>query len=224
MPLFACRRRGVAASGRRPVWLGRRQAVRGKPASELLRGTDSAVNHGGADLQATDLLRIFRPTVPVVFDAQHRAALLGGDALAQYFVPACDIPLQVVQPHGQVDLPNAAPLLHGEGHLVPLIADLTGHAPTAALVVILQAGDSRPHNPRQQARDVLGREVTAREHRHIQLTPAHQTGDKAASDQQRTDIGDQCGQVQPGQYLPRLILQRRLPGRVEVDQLHFFDL
>jgi hypothetical protein len=99
------------ASGRRPVWLGRRPAVLSKPASELLRGTDSAINHGGADLQATDLLRIFRPTVPVVFDAQHRAALFGGDALAQYFVPACDILVQVVQPQGQVDLPRAARVL-----------------------------------------------------------------------------------------------------------------
>jgi len=61
----------VAASGRRSVWLGRRPAVLSKPASELLRGTGSAINHGRADLQAADLPRIFRPTVPVIFGHSH---------------------------------------------------------------------------------------------------------------------------------------------------------
>jgi hypothetical protein len=88
------------------------------------------------------VLRLFRPTVPVVFDAHQRAALLGGDALARYFVPACDILVQLVQPQGQVDLPRAARVLHGEGHVVPLIADLAGHEPMAALVEY-----SRPVTP-----------------------------------------------------------------------------
>ena len=90
-PAALAQARVLAAPGRRPAWLRRRQAVLGKPGSELVRGTDSVVDHGGVDLQATDLMRVGGPKVPVVFDAQHRAALFGGDALAQFFVPARDV-------------------------------------------------------------------------------------------------------------------------------------
>ncbi len=97
--------------------------------------------------------------------------------------------------------------------MVPLIADLAAHIPRAPLVAVLQAGDPRPlHDPRQQAHHVLGREITAGEHHHIQLTPAHQPRHNAAGDQHRADIGDQRGQVQPGKYLPRRVLERRLTG------------
>jgi hypothetical protein len=49
--------------------------------------------------------------------------------------------------------------------VVPLIAELPGHAPGAPLVAIVQAGDARPaHNPCQQAHHVLGGEVTPGEH------------------------------------------------------------
>lgn len=58
------------------------QAALGKPGSELARGAHSVIDHGGIDVQATDLIRISRPPVPHLFDAQHRAALFGGDALA----------------------------------------------------------------------------------------------------------------------------------------------
>jgi hypothetical protein len=50
-------------------------------------------------------------------------------------------------------------------------------------------------------------------HHHIQLTPAHQPGHEAPGDQQRANIGDQPGQVKPGEHLPRLILKRCLPGQ-----------
>jgi hypothetical protein len=57
------------------------------PGSELTRGVHAVLEDSGIDVQATDLVRIGRPLVPGVFDAQHRAALPGGDALAQFLVP-----------------------------------------------------------------------------------------------------------------------------------------
>ena len=135
-------------------------------------------------------MRIARMVVPVVLDAQHRDALLGGDALAQLLVPAGDVAVQVVQPQCQVDLP-AGRVFHGEGRVIPLIAKLASHAPGAPLVAIVQAGDVGPaHDPPQQGHHVLRGEVAAGEHHHIQLTPAHQPGDIAPGDQQRADIGD----------------------------------
>jgi hypothetical protein len=67
------------------------QAALGKPGGELARGAHSVIDHGGVDVQATDLIRISRPPVPHLFDSQHRAALFGGYALAQLFVPARDV-------------------------------------------------------------------------------------------------------------------------------------
>src|SRR5215469_11714348 len=104
MPLFVSR-----AAGR----LGRWKAVPGKPGSELVRGADTIIDHGGVDLQATDVIWVSRPAVPVVFDAQHRDALLSGDAVTQLLVPVRDIAVQVVQPQRQVDLPATAGVLHG---------------------------------------------------------------------------------------------------------------
>src|SRR5262249_58577232 len=40
-----------------------------------------------------------------------------------------------------------------------------------------------------------------------------QPGDIAAGDQQRADIGDQRSQVQVSEELPRLVLERGLPGQ-----------
>jgi hypothetical protein len=42
----------------------------------------AVTDHGGLDVQATDLIGICRPPVPHVFDARHRGTLFGGDALA----------------------------------------------------------------------------------------------------------------------------------------------
>src|SRR6266568_6156841 len=49
----------------------------------LVEGAHADIDQGGIDVQATDLIGICRPPVPLVFDAQYRATLFGGDALAQ---------------------------------------------------------------------------------------------------------------------------------------------
>jgi len=115
---------------------------------------------------------------------------------------------------GQVDLPGPAGVLHGQGHMVALVADLAGHTARTPLVAVVQAGDPWPrHDPCQQAHHVWRREAAADVHHHIDLGPAHQPGDETAGDQQRTCAGDQRGQVQPGEYLTGLLLQRGLPGQ-----------
>jgi hypothetical protein len=79
------------------VWLGYGQAPLDELGSELAGGPHAVVENRGIDLQAADLVRVARPTVPVVLDAQHRDPLLGGDPLAQFFVPARHVCVQVVQ-------------------------------------------------------------------------------------------------------------------------------
>jgi hypothetical protein len=65
---FVCRRlcagrrspilaQGVRVAGR----LGRREAVLSKPDTELVRGVDTIFDHGGVNLQATDLMWVSRP-------------------------------------------------------------------------------------------------------------------------------------------------------------------
>jgi hypothetical protein len=71
-----------------------------EPGSELARGAAPVVDDSDVDAQATDLVGIGWPPVPGVFDAQDRAALLGGDAFVQFFVPACDVEVGIVQPQG----------------------------------------------------------------------------------------------------------------------------
>src|SRR5262245_8224401 len=98
-------------------------------------GAHAVIDPGGIDVPATDLIGICRPPVPHVFDAQHRATLFGGDALAQLLMPARDIDMRIMQPQGQIDPPAVARPLHRKGHVVTLIADLAGDASRAPLVV-----------------------------------------------------------------------------------------
>jgi hypothetical protein len=132
----------------------------------------------------------------------------------QLFVPAGYGQVGMLQPKRQGDLPRLASVLYGEGHVVALVADLAGHTARTPLVAVVQAGDPWPrHDPCQQAHHVRGREVAADVHHHIDLGPAHQPGNETAGDQQRTGAGDERGQVQPGEYLTRLLLQCGLPGQ-----------
>src|SRR6185437_11563809 len=105
--------------------------------------------------------------------------LLRRDPPAQFLVPAGDVAVQVVQPQGQVDLP-AVRELRGQGDVIPLVADLAGHAPGTPFVAVVQAGDLGPgHDPRQQGHDVRGREIRADQDHYVYLRPAHQPGDEA---------------------------------------------
>jgi hypothetical protein len=111
--------------------------------------------------------------------------------------------------------------VHREAHVITLVAHLAGRAPRAPLVVIPEGRDPQPPNDAlQQPQHVLGREITAGEHHHIKVAPAHQPRDKAARGQQRTDIGDQRGQVQRGEQLPRLFLLRRATLRRSFQHRH----
>ncbi len=81
----------------------------------LVEGAHADIDQGGIDVQATDLIGICRPPVPLVFDAQYRATLFGGDALAQLPVPARDIDMWIMQPQRQIDPPAVARPLHRKG-------------------------------------------------------------------------------------------------------------
>jgi len=69
----------------------------GEPAAELARGAHAVIDHGGIDVQATDLVRVLRAPVPHVLDAQHREALLRGDPLPQFLVPPGHVQVRVVR-------------------------------------------------------------------------------------------------------------------------------
>src|SRR5215470_11162647 len=92
--------------------------------------------------QAANCAGVLRAAMPFVLDAQHRAALLAGDPLAQFLVPLSHVEVRVVQPQRQIDLPDMPGPLHGDRHVVPLVADLAGDAARAALVAVFQAGHS----------------------------------------------------------------------------------
>jgi hypothetical protein len=94
MPAHAAVRAG-------PVWLCTGQPALGKPGSELARGAHAVIDHSGIDFQVADQIGMVRPPVPYVFDTQHRAALLGGAALAQLLMPA-----GAVKPRGHQTCPS----------------------------------------------------------------------------------------------------------------------
>ena len=74
-----------ALSRRWSSWPGNAMwpAARGWPARwRTGGGAHAVIDYGGIDVRATDLIGMCRPPVPHVFDAQHRATLFGGDALA----------------------------------------------------------------------------------------------------------------------------------------------